>query len=58
MNWIFKAIYYPIFVIVIMVCTAILGMILKDVGWEAPFRWLCIIGMVAYVADLYVAGAK
>lgn len=53
-EYIFKIIYYPIFVIVLMCLTAVLSVMLKDVGWEQPYRWLCIIGAVAFAADYFV----
>lgn len=52
--WIFKVIYYPVGFIIAMCCMAILGLIIKDVGWEQPFRWLLIIGTIAYFADINI----
>ena len=53
-EWIFKMIYYPIFGIGLMCCLPILIMLLKEVGWHQPFRWLCIIGAMACAADYFV----
>lgn len=53
-QWIFKLIYYPVFFIIAMCAVAVTIVLFKDVGWYAPFRWLCLIGLLAYIADLVV----
>ena len=53
-EYIFKIIYYPISIIIIMCCLAVLGAIAKDAGWETPFRWLLIINTIAICADYSV----
>jgi len=30
---------------------AVIFEIFKEVGWEVPYRWLCIVGFIAYIAD-------
>ncbi len=49
--WIFKIVWMPIFIIVIMCASAVIGVMVKDTGWDVPFRWLCIIGLIAFIAD-------
>ena len=50
-EYIFKVIWMPMAVIVAICCTGILGMLLKEVGWEQPFRWVFFIGLLAFIAD-------
>lgn len=49
--WIFKIIWMPLAFMVGMVSVGIIVWIAKDVGWQQPFRWMIIIGAVAYAAD-------
>lgn len=53
-TWIFKLIYYPIFITLGMVSAGVLIFMLKEVGWDVPLRWLCLIALLAYAADYYV----
>jgi hypothetical protein len=53
-EWIFKLIWVPIAVMITMCASVVLTVMFKDIGWDVPFRWLCIIGLVAYVADRMV----
>lgn len=57
-RWIFKLIYYPIWLINIVATGAVLILIIKDAGWNVPFRWMCIIGGTAYIADIFANGDK
>ena len=47
----FKAIWIPLGVSVAIVLMGILTVIVRDCGWEVPFRWMVIIGVLAYFAD-------
>lgn len=53
-QWIFKVIYYPIFFFIIVASLAVIGLIFKDTGWNVPYRWIVIIGVIAYIADNFV----
>lgn len=53
-QWIFKIIYMPIFIIITMMTGVLVVYLLKEVGWEAPYRWLVLIAMLAYIADHFV----
>jgi len=52
--WIFKVFWMPCAVIIGICCFGVLGYLAKEVGWEQPFRWLCLIGALAYIADKVV----
>ena len=54
--WIFKAIYMPVLFIICTAMMAILILVFKEIGWEQPFRWLCIIAVIAAWADIYING--
>lgn len=48
---IFKIIYIVPFAI-IMICNAgIIGMIVKESGFQKPYVWMIFIGVVAYMAE-------
>ena len=53
-TWIFKLIWIPALSIIWACGFAVVLLILKDVGWTVPFRWLTIIGVLAFVADRLV----
>lgn len=53
-TWIFKIIWVPIACILGMCASAILTVMMKDIGWDVPFRWLVIIGAIALFADQYL----
>lgn len=52
--WIFKFIYMPIFFVLAVAASIVLVEIFKGTDWDAPFRWLCLIGLLAAFADLWV----
>lgn len=52
--WIFKLIWIPLFTFITIVLLAIASWIARDVGWEQPFRWMVLIGTIAYIADRMV----
>jgi hypothetical protein len=56
--WIFKIIYYPIFIMVISVALYIVASLMFECTWIVPYRWFVIIGIIAYIADLFVNGEK
>lgn len=49
--WIFKAIWVPAAFIIFLCCFGIGVYLLKSVEWDQPFRWLCIISLIALIAD-------
>lgn len=52
--WIFKIIWIPILTTIWMSGFAVVLLMLKETGWDVPFRWLSIIGIVALFADSMV----
>lgn len=53
-EWIFKVIYLPIILSVVVVNMSIAGLILKEVGLKQIYGWVLIIGAIAYFAEWYV----
>lgn len=53
-EWILKIIWMPIAFMLNMCSVLVVTYMLSKVNWEAPFRWLVIIGLIAYIADWYV----
>ena len=53
-QWIFKAIYIPITAMIFIACMIVLVEIVKGAGWNAPFRWLLIINVIAATADIFM----
>jgi len=37
-EWIFKAVWMTAFIIVL-------------TGWDQPYRWICLLGVLAFIAD-------
>ena len=52
--WIFKIIWIPILGMLSLCSMVLLTYMLKEVSWDAPMRWLGIIGLIAYLADWWV----
>ena len=53
-QWVFKAIYYPISMVLGVCCALVLVYLVKETEWNAPFRWLCLINVIAIIADVFV----
>jgi hypothetical protein len=53
-EWIFKIIWVPIAFMLTMCSIVLLTYMLSQVNWDAPMRWLAMIGIFAYIADWYV----
>lgn len=49
--WIFKIIWVPIALSLAVCSVGIFVFILKEAGWDVPFRWLTVIGLIAIIAD-------
>ena len=50
-EWMFKIIWVPLAALVGIALFGILAVVLNGAGWNVPFRWMCIIGVLAYFAD-------
>lgn len=53
-KWIFKLIYFPLGFILCAANVGILTLLVREVGFEQPYRWLLIIMLIAIGADWYV----
>ncbi len=53
-EWIFKIIWMPLFVINTLLMVALTLFMFKQVGWDAPYRWVCLIALLAFMADYFV----
>jgi hypothetical protein len=51
---IFKIIYIPIFFILGLCASAVLFLMLAESGWDVPIRWICIVAIIAAIADYVV----
>ena len=53
-----KIAFYATLIPVVMVSTAVAAFIFKEVGWAVPWRWLCIINLISFVALLIIEAKK
>lgn len=48
-----KLVWVPCFAAVFLGALIVLVEMAKQTGWDVPFRWLCLAGLVAFIIDCY-----